>query len=367
MSLAIVLPRNSRFDEAHPNSMDTVVRTINTASAYRDDVIIIADAGAQSHGVFRVETVQPGLRRARRTRYVIDLLRALRPRLVELHQVAPQASRIARALPAVPTIFYRHNFSKVPSGWVRRFKYDWIYRAFDARVFVSGGACEAFRSGFPKLADATHAIPNPVDPDLWRAPVGVRDPVIAFAGRAAPEKGFGELCAALPAVLARHPAWRAVLYGSAWDTHAAWAERQVRPLAAFGDRVTVARDQPIASVRALLKRAAIAVVPSVRAEAFGLAAVEAHMAGAALVSSGTGGLREASGPHARYVGPITPDTLADAIGDLIGDPEHRARLAAQGQRFALATHTPARRAAQLDAIRTGLLAETARTDRRRLS
>lgn len=364
MSIAIVLPRNSRFDAAHPNSMETVVRTINTASVFRDDVIVIADAGAQSHGAFQVETVQAGLRRKPRARSVIRLLRSLRPRLVELHQVAPQASRIARDLPAVPTLFYRHNFSKVPSGWVRRLKYNRIYGAFDARVFVSVDACEAFRSGFPGLAEATYAIPNPVDPDLWSAPLGARDPVIAFAGRAAPEKGFGELCAALPRVLARHPDWRVALYGSAWDTHAAWAERQVQPLAAFPNRVTVARDQPITAVRALLKRAAIAIVPSVWAEPFGLAAVEAHMAGAAVISSGTGGLSEASGPYAHNVSPVTPDTVADAIEGLILDTDRRHRLAAQGQRFALTTHTPARRAAQLDAIRTALMAGTSRTDGR---
>jgi len=81
-----------------------------------------------------------------------------------------------------------------------------------------------------------------------------------------------------------------------WEEHRLWAEPHVAPLRRYGDRVRLLHSAPLAEVRSWMKRAAIALVPSTWAEPFGLTALEAHAAGAALVSSGRGGLREASGP-----------------------------------------------------------------------
>ena len=86
-------------------------------------------------------------------------------------------------------------------------------------------------------------------------------------------------------------------------------------------------------------------------EALGLTALEAHAAGCALVSSGRGGLREASGDHALYVEVDGPDPLAAALERLITDPETRLALARSGQAFVAQVHAPEARAAQLDRLR----------------
>ncbi|MCP6769397.1 glycosyltransferase, partial [Klebsiella pneumoniae] len=78
------------------------------------------------------------------------------------------------------------------------------------------------------------------------------------------------------------------------------------PLQRFGPRVAVLRSAALDQVREQMKSAAIAVTPSTWDEPFGLTAVEAHAAGAALISSGRGGLREASGDHAHYLEAVTP-------------------------------------------------------------
>lgn len=170
------------------------------------------------------------------------------------------------------------------------------------------------------------------------------------------EKGVDVLCAALPAVLDAHPDWRAVLMLNDWDDHARWASPHVAPLQRYGERVDVLTSAPLAEVRRRMQSAAIALTPSVWDEPFGLTAVEAHAAGAALISSGRGGLREASGPHALYVDAVTPTTLTAAMDRLIRNPAERLALARAGQDYVLEAHTPQRRAADLNAIRRALVA-----------
>jgi glycosyltransferase involved in cell wall biosynthesis len=104
-------------------------------------------------------------------------------------------------------------------------------------------------------------------------------------------------------------------------------------------------------VQQQMKGAAIALVPSVWAEPFGLAAVEAHAAGAALISSGRGGLREASGPHALYLDDVTAEALARAIDALILNPAGRQAMAAAAQAHVLTVHEPRARAQELARVR----------------
>lgn len=351
MRIAIILPWSFRFDRAKPRSIETVIRTINAHSRFRDQITVIADSGADDHGDMAVWTVDGSGGRWRRTRQVIDRLRADPPDLLELHQHIPTARRIADALDPVPAILYRHNPTRGKLGPLEGLRQSWIQKPFRARIFVSAFNADDHTRRFPHLAASTFAVPNPIDPEPWWHGSEDKEPVIAFTGGASPEKGLGELCAALTELLPRYPTWRAEILALRWHKHAAWSEHQVGPLAGLGDRVTIKRDQPIAAVQETLKRAAIAVVPSVYEEPFGLAAVEAHAAGAAVVSSGRGGLREASGDFAVYVDPITGPGLAQGIERLIRDPAGRTQLAAQGQDYVVRVHSPAVRADELDAIR----------------
>jgi hypothetical protein len=107
------------------------------------------------------------------------------------------------------------------------------------------------------------------------------------------------------------------------------------------------------------RRAAIAVTPSFVAEALGLSALEAHAAGAALISSGRGGLREASGAHAVYVDPPVAPDLTRAMTALVENAGQRIAMARAGQAFVAAVHAPAVRSAQLDDLRETLVAERA--------
>ena len=347
MRVAILLPPGCRFSEAQPNSMETVVRTLAGANRSAETRIFCC-AGADDHNVEGVDVLPVG---HRRVETLIARLRAFRPDVIEHHQQVKQALAVQNALPEAVHLLYRHNALRTPRHALDVWRYRARYRRVDGLVFVSQAERDAFVGAFPEMGASAFAVPNPIDAGQWLASPEDRQPVIAFAGRAMVEKGVDALCAALPAVLDAHPDWRAVLMLNDWDDHARWAARHVAPLGRYDDRVEVLKSAPLAEVRRRMQSAAIALTPSVWDEPFGLTAIEAHAAGAALISSGRGGLREASGPHALYVDAVTPQTLSAAMDRLIRDPAERLALARGGQAYVLEAHTPQRRAGELNAIR----------------
>ena len=336
--------------------METVVRTLAISSETNETRIFCCE-GAQDHGVPGVVTLP------RRDRHgaLVSALRAFQPDLIEYHQQVKQALSVSPLFPNAAHLLYRHNALKPARHLLDRWRYGVRYARLDGFVFVSDAERLAFGLTYPRLADRAHAVPNAIDAAPWFASTEDRQPLIAFAGRAMPEKGLDVLCAALPAVLDAHPDWRAVLMLNDWDKYAAWAGPHLAPLERYGARVAVLRSAPLAQVREQMKSAAIALTPSVWDEPFGLTAVEAHAAGAALISSGRGGLREASGDHALYVDAVTPRSLAEAMDRLIRNPQERQALARDGQAYVMATHTPQRRAAELEQVRRAVVLSRGRT------
>ena len=92
--------------------------------------------------------------------------------------------------------------------------------------------------------------------------------------------------------------------------------------------VVVVRDIPSAQVMAAWMRASVAVVPSVWNEPMGRVAVEAMLAGRAVVASHVGGLRDIVTPGVTgfTVPPGDPGALAAALDNLLDDPATRRRL-----------------------------------------
>ena len=352
LRIAIVLPPGSLFDAQRPNSMETVVRTLTAHRAPHEDIRIFCETGAADHGTDL--TVQTFDRDAKG-----DLVQALRqfdPHLVEFHQHVIFATKLAKHLPGVATMAYRHNAMKPPRHGIDRWRYERRYSRIDRFIFVSQSEHRIFSRNFPALSDRGVAVPNAIRAENWLAEPSERERLIVFSGRAMKEKGVAEVCAALPAVLDAAPDWKATLLLNDWEQHKDWAAPHVAPLARYGERVEILHSVPLAEVQALMKRADIALTPSLWDEPLGLTALEAHAAGAALISSGRGGLKEASGPHALYVDPVTPEGLAKAMLTLIGDPQARLKLARDAQAFVQTEHTPQHRAEQLAQIRLDLVA-----------
>lgn len=356
MRIAVVMPRGSKMSRSKPNSMETVATALLAPSRLKAQTHVVCDAGAADPILPDLVTAPQGLGRSRRAQAVVRLLKGLDPDHVEYHQQLESSAALARRLPGRVHVLYRHTRIKPPRGLVDRLRYGARLAVFDRLIFVSEAARAEFAADYPRFSDRASAICNPIDVEGWTADPADRDNLIVFSGRAMAEKGLEPLCQALEVVLDRFPDWKAALMLGDWDQHAAWAGPRLKPLERFGDRVTIRRSASLDEVKAFTRRAAIAVTPSFVAEALGLSALEAHAAGAALISSGRGGLREASGPHAVYVEDPQAPALTEALVALIQDPDRRRRLARDGQAHVIENHSPATRAAQLDALRETLAA-----------
>lgn len=332
--------------------METVIRTLAPAAGPDETIRVFCDAGADDHGDLEVQAIPRG---RGRMKAMIAVLKAWDPDIIEFHQHVKSASHIARRFPDKTRLLYRHNDVKAPRSWIGRWRYGYRHQPFEGFVFVSDASRETFLIDYPSLAGKAFTVRNPIDAALWQGGDGERDKVIVFAGRAIPEKGLDLLCEALPEVLDAHPDWRAALFLGDYAKHADWAAPHVERMQARTTRVDLHPDAPLAQVRACLKTASIAVTPSVWAEPLGLAALEAHAAGVALISSGRGGLREASGPHALYVDPLNAEGIAQALDTLIRDEARREAMARSGQAFVQIEHAPARRATELSALRRRLV------------
>lgn len=355
MRIAVVLPRGSTFDLKRINSMETVALTLNRWSRFADDVRFICEAGAEQPAALdRTLLIPAGLGKREHAAAVAGLLQAFQPDLIEYHQQLAGAAEIARRLPCRAQVLYRHTRIKPPSNPFDRWRYRARLKAFNRLIFVSQAARDEFLGDYPGFDATAEVICNPIDVEAWRGDVNDREKLILFSGRAIADKGLDSFCAALAAVLDQEPDWRGALMLGDWERHQAWAEPHLRALERFGDRIEIGKSASPEQVVAVARRAAIAVVPSRVAEALGLTALEAHAAGAALISSGRGGLREASGPHAVYVDPPEAPQIAEALQRLIGNEADRIAMARDAQSFVSRTHAPALRANELDALRIQL-------------
>jgi len=367
MRVAVVMPRGSRMSRSKPNSMETVAGALLAPSRLKKQTHVICDAGAPDPAMPDLIAMPEGLGKSRRAEAVARTIETLNPDYVEYHQQLESSAALARRLPGRVHVLYRHTRIKPARGLIDRMRYGARLAAFDRLVFVSEAARAEFAADYPRFADRASAICNPIDVKGWTADPTDRDKLIVFSGRAMAEKGLEPLCQALEVVLDRFPDWKAALMLGDFERHADWAAPRLKPLERFGDRVAIHKSASLVKVKAVTRRAAIAVTPSFVAEALGLSALEAHAAGAALISSGRGGLREASGPNAVYVEDPQAPALVEAITGLILDPARRVAMARAGQAFVMANHTPAVRASQLDTLRETLVAQRVAPSVRRSS
>ncbi|MFZ2511297.1 MAG: glycosyltransferase, partial [Gordonia sp. (in: high G+C Gram-positive bacteria)] len=102
----------------------------------------------------------------------------------------------------------------------------------------------------------------------------------------------------------------------------------------IGDKVSVVSGLDDEELAALLASAEIACVPSLY-EGFSLPAVEAMSCGTPLVATRAGAIPEVVGDAAVLVEPRNAEGLAEAIRDLLDDPDRAAALGADGRRRVL--------------------------------
>ena len=340
-----------RYSLAAATSIDLFVCEVAAHSRFR--VEIVAESGQPALPAAAIHNLPAyGVANTmRRARFIAGLARGLEPSAIVVQQHLPSASGV-RALTKAPIILQKHNFLRPPrrAKWVKAIS-QWRHarqlNSLAGLTFVSQAVLEQFERDWPEVETARRVIPNGIDLGLWR-PARERENLIVAVGRATPEKGMLEAALALRQVLPRHPDWTATFVVSEADRYPQYFTDLCAALAPFGDRAQLLLDRPFSEVKALNEKAAIALVPSMWREPFGRTCLEAHAGGAAVVSSGSGGLREISGEAGLFLHRVDPGTLSDALLTLIGDEPLRDRLGREGMQRVRRLFDVRRVAADLD-------------------
>jgi glycosyltransferase involved in cell wall biosynthesis len=329
-----VMPRAMYFGTARATSIDLCVRDLIKASSFAASTHVIAEAVADA---FEGVTLHPfpriGLSATRsRATYVADLIARRQPDVVIVQQHLPTASTIAGRCPGAKVVLQTHNFQKADyttgslRDRLRRGYRRTRYRRLAGLIHVSEACARDFAANWPDIELPQAVVNNGLDFGEWM-PAQTRANEVLFAGRCVPEKGGLEAAAAVARVLGGRPCWTARFILSAVEGNGAYLQAVRAALAPLASRARIDTQRPFAEVKAAFEAAAIALVPSIMSEPFGRTALEAHAGGAALISSGTGGLREVSGSAAIYLTEVTADTITSALDRLIDAPDRRAELA----------------------------------------
>jgi glycosyltransferase involved in cell wall biosynthesis len=366
-SVAAVLPLKEGFTPTTAGAVALVLRDIlrATADAWDTTVIGRAPPGAP-FAPCRYVAAPPsplwrrvvGVNRA----YGLSVRRALRrdpAQLVEVHNRPSLALSLAAALAPVPVSLVIHNDPHGMRACRTPAERTTLLRRLGAVVCISAWVRGKVLEG---VADsALHAkavvIPNGIDLGAAPAQPAEREKLILFVGRITRDKGFDSFVRACAIALPALPGWRAAAIGAdrfRADSPETSFIREMRPQAeAAGIRMLGFQDNP--STLGILARAAILVMPSRWQEAFGRVAQEAHMVGAALITTRRGGLPEAAGEAALYIDPDDPADIAAAIRRLAEDGALAESLRQAGRQHVSAFGLP-ETAARWSALRRSLLA-----------
>ena len=178
--------------------------------------------------------------------------------------------------------------------------------------------------------------------------------LLLAVGRLHPEKGFDLLLSAMAELQQRGHLCQLLIAGAEAAGHQAHAASLARTAAELGNVELLGQ---VDDLQPLLARAAIAVQPS-RTESFGLAALEASAAGVAVVAADVGGLPGVvlHGQTGLLHEAGNPTALADALEQLLVDPERAARYGAAGADLARQDYSAGAFASRITDIYTAALA-----------
>lgn len=354
--IVVLNPRKLRFSPERATSIDLCVHDLVRFSRHKSETVVIGDPVENPFADvdFRPRPVWPGFDRFEiRIRRIAGMIRRLSPDVITVEEHLKTASYLSRYFTA-PVLLHFHNPIHRPKNFFDRVVRGRHFRRIAGVIVVSESQKGDLEQVWPNLAAPVHVLANALDQAEWR-PAAERRKTILVVGRPIPEKGILEAAQAAVDVLATNPEWEAVFILNEVHRDPAYFQSVQQALASVPERTRLLVQRPLAEVRGWMESAAICVVPSKVAEAFGRTALEAHFGGAAVVSSGSGGLRWVSGDTAVYPGSVERNAIAGAIRQLIENPALRSDLARRGRQRAIDMFDLRQVSVQWDAIHEGCL------------
>jgi len=332
--IAYVLLRNAHFGPRLAASVELCVRDLVLHSRHaRSTVVVCPPVDGPFEGV-EIATI-PAARVTGNLGKAWSVASLLRRRGIDLAIVEnhlPAAALIALTSGA-RVILHTHAYVKAPSSALDQAVRGQELNRLAGFAFVSDYALGRFRADFPHARAPQRAVPNGLDMREWSA-TSPKERSILCVGRALRHKGHIEAMAAIARVLPSRPGWSARFMLSdpvAADREPQMVEALRAAAASSGGRIRVDTNVPYAEVKRAWEKASIGMVLTTGPEPFGRTALEAMASGAALITSGRGGLSEICGPFAVIADPGDGGAVQAALADLMDAPERRADLARAGR------------------------------------
>jgi glycosyltransferase involved in cell wall biosynthesis len=333
--IAYVLLRNAHFGPRLAASVELCVRDLILHSRHARSTLVVCPPVDEPFAGVEIATIAdaPISGNLGKAWGVARLLRRRGVDVAIVENHLPAAMLIALTSGA-RGILHTHAYVKAPSSALDGAVRGQEMRLLSGFAFVSEYALGRFRADFPHLSALQRAVPNGLDMQAWSA-TKPKDRSILCVGRALRHKGHIEAMAAIARALASRPEWSARFMVS--DPVAADREPEtvqaLRDAAqGFNGRIRVDANVPYAEVKAAWESASVGMVLTTGPEPFGRTALEALASGAALITSGRGGLAEICGPCAVTVDPGDADEVAAALSQLLDAPDRRADLARAGRK-----------------------------------
>jgi glycosyltransferase involved in cell wall biosynthesis len=330
-SIAYVLLRNSVFGPKGAASVELCVRDLVSHSRYAPSTVVVCPKVEQPFEGIAIAPV-PNSHFAGNLGKAWSVARMLRRRgvdiaIVENHlPVAALVASVARR----PVILHSHAYEKAAASPLKRIVRDAQLARISGLAFVSEDCANRFLLNFPKARGPMRAVPNGLDMAAW-SDAGPKEKTILSVGRALDDKGHVEAMAAIVRLLPSRPDWRARFILSATDREPKTVQALRDAAARPQGQVTIETNLPYAEVKAAWEKAAVAMVLTKTPEPFGRTALEALASGAALLTSGLGGLAEVHGPHAEVANPADSEGLAVRLASLLDSQNLRDKLARAGR------------------------------------
>lgn len=278
---------------------------------------------------------------------VIAGLRAYRPQLIEVENRPRLVPLLKRKFPGALVWLHLHSNTFISGKAISPKELRVCLGAAD-RILVNSCFLKAdVERRSPRLGAKLGVVYPGVDPAWFGGPAlretlrnahgWQRRQIVLFAGRLIPLKGVHHLLAALPALVRRHPNVLLVIVGSPFygsSRTSAYSRKLLRMARPWRRYVHF---EPYVSHERMpdwFSMADVAVVPSVRREAFGLVNVEAMASGVPVVACRVGGIAEIveDGVTGFLVNPRYLDSeLPERISVLLEDEALRTRMGALGR------------------------------------
>jgi glycosyltransferase involved in cell wall biosynthesis len=354
LRVAVVCPAFMHFTKKKATSIDLFVQECVHFSRHRERTLVIGrPIDDPFEGItYRANAANPADERRFALGFVPHL-REFAPDVIDVQQHVPTAGIIALAMPRTPVFVTRHNPTGPRQNPLRELVVRARYQLFDGIAFCSEWLRDDFCAHYPELRGRAHVLYNGIDVSRWSYRPQHKEKIVLCVGRMVRNKGLLEFARACSTVLPNHAGWRGVIVAGMSNTEHDYMTEVERAIDGSAGRVELHTGITHADVMSYYERAEIAVVPSIWEEPLGRTALEAHCAGAALVSSGIGGLREVSGDTALYLNRVDPDEIASALERLITDEALRKRMQEDGRRRIEDRFDVRSIAARFDAVHEG--------------